>query len=187
MPINRKRRIFRPDGPHFSAPSRGVTTIVLATALVVAGGAWFGVQPSQAPASGAPPGHLSAGSAETRVIDGNTLLLRGRTVQLTGVRAAQRGVAFEMSAGERVDCGSAAANALSGLIGGNGIDCALNGAGEAGRPLATCSAGGRDINAAIVASGWARAETGSTELQDAEQRARKERRGAWAGSWAEQD
>jgi endonuclease YncB( thermonuclease family) len=155
--------------------------------MVVSGGAWLGLQPSVAPASTSPPGHLSADANQTRVIDGNTLILGNRTVQLAGVRAAQRGAVCKASGGAGFDCGAAAANALSELVRNAAIDCALNGSGQGGRPLAVCFTGGREINMAMIALGWARADAGLQALGEAERRARAERRGLWAGSWVVAD
>ena len=180
MPIDRKRRIFQPDSIAMGRPPRALVLTALAFALVVSGGAWFGMQPSEAPASSAPPGRLSASADRTRVIDGNTLLLGDRAVQLAGIRAARRGTICEAPGGAPFDCGVAAANALSDLIRDATIDCALNGNGEGGRPLANCSAAGRAIDTAMVASGWAQAEPGATALAEIERRARSERRGLWA-------
>jgi len=185
--INRKRRIFRPAGLPSRRPSRSVTLTVLAGALIVTGGAWLGLQPSEAPASSTPPGHLTAESTQTRIVDGNTLILGSRTVQLEGVRAAVRGTMCEAAGGTHFDCGAAAANALADIVHGSAVDCALNGAGQGGRPLAACSAGGRDINLTMIASGWARAEPHMPALHDAEQRARAGRMGLWAGSWVAAD
>ena len=187
MPIDRKRRIFRPDGVSLRRSARAALLTVCAGALILSGSAWFGMRPSEAPASTAPPGHVSAAAGQIRVIDGNTLLLRDRTVQLAGVRTARRGTMCEQPGGAYFDCGVAAANALSDLIRDTAIDCALNGEGQSGRPLAVCSAAGQEIALAMVASGWARAEPGATELGDAERRARAERRGLWAGPWAAMD
>lgn len=167
--------------------SRGLALSLLAGALIVSGGTWFGMQPTEAPASTAPPGHLDADAAQTRVVDGNTLILGNRAVQLAGVRAAQRGTICEAVGGAPFDCGVAAANGLAEIVAGSSVDCALNGAGQGGRPLAVCSAGGREINMAMVASGWARAEPGMEALGDAERRARADRRGLWAGSWTAAD
>ena len=187
MALNRKRRIFTQTGTPSRRRSRGVALTLLAGTLIVSGGAWLGLQPSQAPASTSPPGHLSAEANQTRVVDGNTLILGGRTVQLAGVRAAQRGAVCEASGGGRFDCGAAAANALSAFVRDGAIDCALNGSGQGGRPLAVCSTNGREINMAMIASGWARAEAGVPLLGEAERRAQAERRGIWAGSWIAAD
>jgi endonuclease YncB( thermonuclease family) len=187
VPIFRKRRIFRAAGLPSRGPARGMALVVLASALIVSGGTWFGLQPSQAPASTAPPGHLTAEATQTRVVDGNTIMLGDRAVQLAGVRATQRGAVCEGSGGVRFDCGAAAANGLADLIRDSAIDCALNGSGQGGRPLAVCSAGGREVNMAMIASGWARAELGMVALSDAERHARADRRGLWAGPWVAAD
>ena len=183
MPINRKRRIFRATASPSRGTGRGVLFTVLTAALILTGGTWLGLQPSSAPASTAPPGHLEADAAQTRVIDGNTLILRDRTVQLAGVRAALRGTACQTADGARFDCGAAAANALAEMIRGTSVNCALNGAGEGRRPLAVCSADGHAINLTMVADGWARAEPGVAALIDAERSAKTGRKGLWAGSW----
>ena len=165
-------------------PPRGVAITVLAGILILSGGIWLALQPSEAPASTAPPGHLVASAAQIRVIDGATLLLRDRAVQLAGVLAAERGSVCVAAGGTRMDCGVAAANALGDLIRDVAVDCSLNGAGQGGRPLAVCDAGGRDINLAMIAGGWARAEPDNMALGDAERLARAEHRGLWAGPWA---
>ncbi len=183
MSINRKRRIFRASASPYRGPSRGTLLFVVTAALILTGGTWFGMRPGSAPASTAPPGHVDADASQIRVIDGNTLILRDRTVQLAGVQAAQRGAVCRSAAGTQFDCGAAAANALADIIRDAAVHCTLNGGGEGGRPLASCSAVGREINLAMVANGWARAEPGMAALSDAERSARAGRRGLWAGSW----
>ncbi len=183
MSITRKRRIFRASASPPRGRSRGVAFVVLTAALILTGGTWLGLHPSSAPASTAPPGHVDADGSQTRIVDGNTLILRDRTVQLAGVKAAQRGAVCRSADGAPFDCGAAAANALAQIIRGAAVDCALNGAGDGGRALALCSAGGREINLAMVADGWARAEPGIAALTDAERAAKAGRKGLWAGSW----
>lgn len=188
MSIDRKRRIFRPSllsSLRMSMPSRGMALTVLVGGLIVIGGAWLALQPSQAPASTAPLGHLAAGPGLARVIDGETLVLGDRTVQLAGVRSAGRGEVCAGTGGIRFDCGGAAANALFGLVRDTAVDCAISGAGQSGRPQAVCSARGQEINQAMVAGGWARAEPGRAALEAAETRARSERRGLWGSQWGD--
>jgi endonuclease YncB( thermonuclease family) len=135
----------------------------------------------------APPGHLTAEAADIRVVDSNTVVLGNRTIQLAGVRTVPRDAVCEATGGVRFDCGAAAAAALATMLRDSPIDCALNGSSQGGRPLAICSSGGREINTAIIAAGWARAEPGRTALTEAEHRARAEKRGLWAGSWVATD
>ena len=81
--------------------------------------------------------------------------------------------------GTPADCGAAAANALSRLIGRAVVECALHGAGAFGRPLAVCSAGGLALNQAIVAAGWSRTTASAGALADAESKARAAGLGLW--------
>jgi hypothetical protein len=55
MPFDRKRRIFRPDGISLGHPTRAAMLAVRAGTLVFSGGAWFGMRPTEAPASVGPP------------------------------------------------------------------------------------------------------------------------------------
>ena len=49
-----------------------------------------------------------------------------------------------------------------------------------GRPYAICRAGGTELNRAVVAAGWARADQAQPELKQAEAAARAGRLGVWA-------
>lgn len=180
MAFGRKRRIFKSSWNTNRGSSRRIVLVLLTGGMIVSGGTWFGLQPSEAPASTSPPGHITAEANQTRVIDGATLILGDRTVQLAGVRIAGRGTMCVTDGGARTDCGAAAANALWRLVQDSRIDCALNGSGQGGRPLATCSVAGREINTAMVAAGWARADTSIPALAEAEQHARAARLGLWA-------
>ncbi len=192
MVIDRKRRIFRPAGLTLGRPTRAALLTAAAGALVFVGGAWLGLRPSEAPASGTPPGRLSAEPGQVRVIDGTTLMLHDRAVQLAGLRTAERGTACGGAAGGAsgavFDCGVAAANALADRVRGAAIDCVLLGGGQSGRPLAHCSAAGAAIAPALVASGWARVsgsagnDARDEALAEAERRAQAAHLGLWAGA-----
>lgn len=67
-----------------------------------------------------------------------------------------------------------------GLVGGQAVACQGRGRDRYGRLLAVCTAGGRDLNAAMVSAGWAVAYG----AYDAEEfRARAAGAGAWAGGF----
>lgn len=190
MPINYKRRIFRPARlPSFglARPFRSVTLTVLAGAFALSGGLWATLGPTQAPASSVSVGRVTTSSVEVSVIDGGTLLLRDRVVQLAGVQPPDRGTPCVTADGRRLDCATAAANALAGLIRGTQVDCEWHGAGQAGRPLAVCSAFGRELNQGIVMAGWARGDTAIPTLRDAEKKARADHRGLWDNQRAGND
>ncbi len=119
---------------------------------------------------------LAAQPAQVAVIDGGTLRIDRQVVRLLGVEPPARGE----SCGSAADCGSAAANALAGLVREKPVSCALRGQDRMGRPLGACEAAGTDLNRAVVAAGWAHATGGRPDLRDAESSARAERRGLWA-------
>lgn len=119
---------------------------------------------------------LSADPGKVAVIDGETLRIEGRVVRLGGVDAPTRGDLCRGGA----DCGGAATTALAGLVRDRRVECRLTGRDRLGRPFATCDAGGTDLSRAIVASGWARAQSGAPDLADLELRARRQGAGLWA-------
>lgn len=124
----------------------------------------------------------SALAAEVRVVDGETLRLGDRTVRLAGLDAPERGQPCADQAGRGFDCGAAAAEALSRLVNNRSVLCLVSGRDRFGRGLARCSAGGVDLNAGLVGSGWAlAAEDAALAAREAE--ARQAARGLWAAGF----
>jgi endonuclease YncB( thermonuclease family) len=80
------------------------------------------------------------------------------------------------------DCGVQAADALAGLVRGREISCRLDGRNGEGFVQGICEAAGADLNRALVAAGWARAEGKSEALALAEQQARMARLGLWGSA-----
>jgi endonuclease YncB( thermonuclease family) len=132
----------------------------------------------------APPpfSRISAPAAQVAVVDGDTLRLRSTVVRLAGVQAPPRGQFCHDADARTVDCGGAAVSALAALIGRRDVACSLHGRDRMDRPLARCEAGQINLNRALVASGWARAETGEEQLAQAESEARSSHLGLWSGS-----
>lgn len=182
MPLLRKRRIFRASTIAPPRRSRGLppTLVVGALLVVIAGGAVLVSLPTtpfgRVPASGM----LRAAGADVAVIDGATLRLDERVVHLRGVAAPARGQRCQAADGHGFDCGAAAADGLAGLVRDRKVACKLVGREAVGLAQATCAAGGIDLNRAIVADGFARAEGDHPELTEAEATARAARRGLWA-------
>jgi len=184
VPIDRKRRIFRAGPLAPPRRTRNLRPTLVAGALVVlmAGGVVLlslpGTPFGRVPAKGT----LRAAPADIAVIDGATLRLDERVVHLRGVAAPARGRLCHLPDGRGVDCGAAAANGLAALVRDRSVDCRLVGREASGLPQATCAAGGLDLNRAVVADGWARAEANDPALTEAEAAARAERRGLWAAA-----
>jgi endonuclease YncB( thermonuclease family) len=115
--------------------------------------------------------------AEVRVLDGETLRLGDRVLRLYGVGAPARGQAC----GVVTDCGGMAANELARLVRDRAVECKIQGQDRFGRALGTCRAGGVELNASLVAAGWASAdEVTMPALVPIEATARQARRGMWA-------
>ncbi len=97
-----------------------------------------------------------AGRAE--VIHGDTIAIADvePRIRLYGIDAPEGKQTCLDAAGDRYLCGSRAADALASLIGRNGrVSCEEQDRDRYGRIVAVCSASGRDLNAELVAQGWA--------------------------------
>lgn len=128
-----------------------------------------------------PSGMLTADAPQIAVVDGDTLRVRDTVLRLQGISAPRRGQACQRGDGTGYDCGAAASEALAALVRGHLIACRLNGRDTSGRPLALCESGGRDVNRAMVAGGWARAQVDAPAFGDDETEARARRVGLWQG------
>jgi endonuclease YncB( thermonuclease family) len=123
-------------------------------------------------------------TGSARVIDGDTIAVGSRHVRLQGIDAPETDQVCLGARGERWTCGIAAREHLSSHIAGRAITCAARGEDRYGRMLATCSAGGENLNAWIVREGWALAYVRySGEYVADEADARAQHRGMWAGAF----
>ncbi len=114
---------------------------------------------------------------EVRVVDGETLRLGDRVLRLYGLDAPARGQAC----GAVSDCGGMAANELARLVRDRTVECRIQGQDRFGRAFGICRAGGVEVNASLVAAGWATADAvAMPALAGIEAQARRERRGIWA-------
>jgi endonuclease YncB( thermonuclease family) len=177
--VQRPRRIFRPA----ASPRRWRTPLLVSTVVVMAGLlSGIGLPPDL---MGSAPREQdwSALAAEVRVVDGETLRLGDRTVRLAGVEAPERGQNCADANGRWFDCGAAAAEALSRLVNGRSVVCLVAGRDRFGRGLGLCSAGGAELNAGLVTTGWALAGADDADLLAKEAEARRAARGLWAGGF----
>ena len=155
--------------------------MLLGVGLIAATGVSLAMLPHREAVTPLPPTEeLSAQPTQVAVVDGGTLRLRDRVVLLQGVEPPPRGTACEPHEGSNEDCGAAATNALAALVREASVACRVTGADGLGRPLAICQASGTELNRAVIAAGWARAEGNLPALKQAENTARAERRGVWA-------
>jgi len=178
--IDRPRRIFRSSLTGIPPVDRRAYKI-LAVAAIVAGGAFAGftlVRNTGAPVLQAGPTQqeLVAPAAQVAVVDGATLRMKDRVVRLFGVNPPARGT----ECGTGLDCAVASANALAALLHEDAVACRVTGIDTLGRPFAICEASGTELNQAVIAAGWARADEGQPDLLAAEAKARAQHRGVWA-------
>ena len=131
-----------------------------------------------------------AALAFERIKDGDTTVIKEGTVRLAAIDAFETDQTCRYE-GARYPCGEMATRMLRRLAQGAEITCdAPDGGdwekGSYGRWILVCHAGDIDLNASMVASGWAlvnpRYDTRYLPLQ---KRARRENRGAWQGRFVE--
>lgn len=86
------------------------------------------------------------------VTDGDTIKLDGERVRLKGIDAAE---IFSPACRAEKRIGARAKAALEDMLAGRTITLERHGRDRYGRTLAIVFADGRDINAAMIAGGWA--------------------------------
>jgi endonuclease YncB( thermonuclease family) len=118
------------------------------------------------------------------VIDGDTIVVAGELVRLHGIDAPELDQTFSWR-GRHIFCGTMALAALEALTAGTKVRCEAVERDRHGRLVAKCfSPDGVDIGRRLVSAGWALAyRRYSTDYLDAEEEARKARRGMWRGTF----
>jgi endonuclease YncB( thermonuclease family) len=118
------------------------------------------------------------------VIDGDTIEIHGKRIRLFGIDAPEDGQQCSRPDGNRWRCGQHAALALQDHIGRRPVTCEQCDIDRYGRIVARCTLAGEDMNAWLVANGWAAAYTRySRDYVRDEAEARAARRGIWSGDF----
>lgn len=117
------------------------------------------------------------GVAEVR--SGNEVVVGGTVVRLFGLHAPANDERCKFSDG-KYRCGIIAWAELIKLADGRDLSCDIESGTEDGHPLATCYLGERDVNEALVRTGWAEARADIDRYQVDQAEARRARRGLWA-------
>lgn len=120
---------------------------------------------------------------QASVIDGDTIEIHGVRIRLHGIDAPEgRQLCFED--GKPWRCGQQAALALADKLARRTVTCQPRRTDRYARTLATCFIGRENVNAWLVAEGWALAYRAySTRYVADEATARKEHRGIWRGTF----
>ena len=127
-------------------------------------------------------GALIQGTAS--VIDGDTIEIHGERIRLDAIDAPESSQICLDAAGNRYRCGQKSAFALADMIGRSIVSCQPKGRDRYKRTIAVCFKGETNLNAWMVAQGWAVAfRKYGLDYIDEEDEARLARRGIWAGSF----
>lgn len=119
-------------------------------------------------------------SGMARIIDGDSLRIGGHEIRLKGIDAPEGRQTCQKN-GASWPCGEQARASLKAMIDGSTVVCRWQERDQHQRLLAQCLVQDRDLNAAMVAEGWAVA-FGARYIAE-ERRAKDARRGMWAGEF----
>ncbi len=120
----------------------------------------------------------------SRVINGDTLEMRGRYIKIYGIDAPESNQTCSDSKGRSYRCGQEAARWLKSWISGHELECRVLKQDSKGNMIAVCSLGQYDIGAALVNAGWAVVDPQQNTIYvPYEQQARDNRRGLWQGQF----
>lgn len=119
------------------------------------------------------------------VLDGDTIEIHGTRIRLYGIDAPENGQTCTNSYGAKYSCGKLSTFVLATMLQGKEVSCTPHDFDQYGRTVATCFSDGLDLGDLMVRSGWAinyqRYSRG--RYLEAEEDARTERRGMWAGTF----
>jgi endonuclease YncB( thermonuclease family) len=125
---------------------------------------------------------VKASSDPVRILDGDTLELNGERIRLEGIDAPELAQSCLTADGRPWPCGRKAKQALTRLASAGGLTCRGHDKDDFGRRIATCYAGGLNINAELILSGHALAfRRYSVAYVREEQSAQQAKRGLWSG------
>jgi endonuclease YncB( thermonuclease family) len=118
------------------------------------------------------------------IIDGDTLSIGGQRIRLHGIDAPESLQQCQAQDGRVWECGQHAAQALREYIGRQILTCDITGIDRYSRAIARCNISGKDINAWMVANGWAVAyRRYSLDYTQHEEAARSFRQAIWSGDF----
>lgn len=115
-----------------------------------------------------------------RVLSGDTLEVGGAVVQLYGIQAPHPEQTCRTRKGQAQQCGRLSAMALTEMVRGPDVRCAIKDRDQQGRALALCFVGWLNVSEEMVASGYAMADPDSgADFDRAQTFAQARREGLW--------
>ena len=120
---------------------------------------------------------------KAKVLDGDTIEISGRRIRLFGIDAPENGQTCTIKR-KPFRCDQAATSALADKIGAHVVECEPKDLDIYSRIVSVCFVEGEDINAWMVAKGWALAyRQYSRDYVSQEERASKAKLGMWQGEF----
>lgn len=117
-----------------------------------------------------------------QAIEGDLLLVAGRSIRLMGIDAPDIDQICRNRYGSPYNCGAIAKGVLAALIQGRTVTCVAADHDRNGQEVGECRVDGADLGGAMVARGWAFAYRSlSGAYQNAEAYAQSHRIGVWSG------
>lgn len=116
-----------------------------------------------------------------RVIDGDTLEIRGERLRLFAVDTPEMGQPWWDEDGEHQDAGFLAKELLSKLVKGSRLSVRVLREDKYGRSLAIVKVNGRDVAKRLVSQGYAFASPGNNRYRRAHAAAKRGKKGFWRG------
>jgi endonuclease YncB( thermonuclease family) len=162
--------------------TRGERTLLIAIGAVVA--FLVGRCSSDGPGDGTRRDIPAQVSGTPLVLDGDSLDFNGLRVRLFGIDAFERDQTCRRDDGDVYSCGQLSREALVIAIARNPVACTRRDIDRYGRMVAVCRTKDGDLAARLVLDGAALAyREYSTDYVDEEEAARRQRRGAWGGTF----
>jgi endonuclease YncB( thermonuclease family) len=125
--------------------------------------------------------HADEISGFARVIDGDTIVIKGQRIRLHGIDAPERNQKCER-AGQLYRCGQFATLALANKTKERSVKCEQRAVDRYNRIVAVCTSDNEDLNAWMVIHGHAVAyRRYSLDYVAAEEISRSRKHGIWAG------
>lgn len=116
-----------------------------------------------------------------RVIDGDTLEVRGERLRLFAIDTPEMGQPWWDEDGEYQDAGILAKELLSELVEGSRLSVRVLREDKYGRSLAIVKVNGRDVAKRLVSKGYAFASPGNNRYRRAHAAAKRGKKGFWRG------
>lgn len=125
-------------------------------------------------------------SGDVKVIDGDTLHIKGQSFRLLGIDSPERKQTCQNARGAAWACGEVARSTLWKMTNGQQIHCNVTTTDKYNRGVAICYAGNMELNREMVKQGMAVAYTQYSKRYVAdEQKAKAAKIGIWQGRFME--